>query len=341
MDVGFHNAGFDVIMACDLDKHACDTYNRNAHLNGHAGEPVYPMSVRDLPDDLPDVDVIFGGPPCQGYSVAGKMDPDDERSTLIFDFFDIIMKVKPKGFVCENVPALATSAKWAGVRDRIGDIISDGYLVSTLVLNARDYGVPQSRERMFMLGVRRDLVKDEDVTTGLMNEALAQQKKSPPTLRSLLVSLGKVGSGENPDTCKAKVTFAKNPVLRKSPYAGMLFNGGGRPLDPSKTSSTLPASMGGNRTPIIDELNLDDEADSFIQDYHTLLMAGHEPAEGEAPDRLRRLTIKECQAIQSFPEGYEFCGPVSSAYRQIGNAVPCLLAEAVANAIKTGITNTD
>lgn len=339
MDVGFHNAGFDVIMACDLDKHACDTYNRNTHLNGHAGKTVIPMSVRDLPANLPEADVIFGGPPCQGYSVAGKMDPDDERSTLIFDFFDIIAKTKPKGFVCENVPTLATSGKWEGTRNRIDNIISDDYLASTFVLNARDYGVPQSRERMFMLGVRRDLVKDE--TSELISGTLAAQRREPPTLGSLLRSLGKFGSRDNPDTCKAKVTFAKNPVLRKSAYAGMLFNGGGRPLDPSKTSSTLPASMGGNRTPIIDETHLDDEGDSFISDYHALLMAGHEPGKGQAPSRLRRLTIKECKAIQTFPDEYEFCGPASSAYRQIGNAVPCLLAEAVANAIRACIVNSD
>ena len=116
--------------------------------------------------------------------------------------------------------------------------------------------------------------------------------------------------------------------MRKSPYAGMLFNGQGRPLNPARPAITLPASMGGNRTPIIDEEALAG-SDSWVVTYHGRLSRGEAPAD-EAPSRLRRLTVEEAAALQTFPPGYRFDGKQSAQYRQIGNAVPPRLAYHVA-----------
>ncbi len=131
------------------------------------------------------------------------------------------------------------------------------------------------------------------------------------------------------------ITFATNPVLRKSPYAGMIFNGAGRPLDLNRVSNTLSASMGWNKTPIIDEkLLYSIDSDNWIVNYHDALIEEVVvPKSGEAPSRLRRLTTKEASIIQSFSEDYTFCGSKSSIYRQIGNALPCLLAEAIARVV--------
>ena len=130
----------------------------------------------------------------------------------------------------------------------------------------------------------------------------------------------------------AHVTFAKKPVLRRSAYAGMLFNGAGRPLKPEGQSSTLPASMGGNKTPIVDQHHVAG-GPSFVEEYHRHLMAGGKPYSGDAPRRLRRLTVDECLAIQTFPPEYKLAGKQSAMYRQIGNAVPCKLAEGVARVV--------
>jgi DNA (cytosine-5)-methyltransferase 1 len=113
----------------------------------------------------------------------------------------------------------------------------------------------------------------------------------------------------------------------------MLFNGAGRPIPVEGASPTLPASMGGNKTPIVDEGQIFGGQESFIEEYHKGLIDGGTPNSGTAPARLRRLTIRECAAIQTFPLDYVFRGAKSSIYKQIGNAVPCHLAEVVARSL--------
>ena len=151
----------------------------------------------------------------------------------------------------------------------------------------------------------------------------------------MLNTLPPAGEEGNPITCTAKITLAANPIMRKSPYAGMIFNGMGRPLNLDSVSTTLPASMGGNKTPIIDtEILRDRESVDWVKEYHKGLWEGTtEAVFGSAPDRLRRLTIAEAALIQSFPRDYIFKGSKSAIYTQIGNAVPCKLAEAVAASV--------
>lgn len=341
MDVGFARAGFRSLLACELDKDACETFNANLGAVGHIGNKIEPKSVTDLDlSALPKgVDVVFGGPPCQGFSVAGKMDPDDERSKLIESFFDVVDAADPRGFVCENVKNLAVSARWADVRERILTRARKRYRVALLLLNATEFGVPQIRERMFLVGIRKDLYAGTDKTLQAeMSRALGQSKRTAPTVADIVRSLGRAGTSQNPMTCTAKISFAKAPVLRRSPYAGMLFNGAGRPLSPSGWATTLPASMGGNKTPIIDEREIFEGTDSFVAEYHKGLMSGARAKSGQAPGNLRRLTIRECMAIQTFPADYRFAGSKSAVYRQIGNAVPCDLAQAVATAFNSVLT---
>lgn len=344
MDIGFARAGFQSVIAAELDPTACETFNQNLHLVGHRGNAIEPTSVTDVdlskaPEDL---DIVFGGPPCQGFSVAGKMDPNDERSKLIHAFFDVVDATNPKAFVCENVKALAISERWAGVRKELFDRAKKNYSVALIVLNATDFGVPQNRDRMFLIGFRRDLynAKTEVLKKELENK-LRSRQATPETIADIVRDLGPAGTKRNPLTCTAKVAFAKNPILRRSPYAGMLFNGAGRPVPSDGFSSTLPASMGGNKTPIVDEGEILKGQPSAIEKYHASLMSGGEAKPGEAPKRLRRLTIKECMRIQTFPDDYNFAGRKSSIYRQIGNAVPCKLAEVVALTVDDILTSAE
>ncbi len=162
--------------------------------------------------------------------------------------------------------------------------------------------------------------------------------KVAPTLREVLIPLGLPGSEGNEHICNAKVTLAAKPVLRKSPYAGMLFNEQGRPLNPDGWASTLPASMGGNRTPIIDNHHLYHGEYSWVEEYRQHLMkGGKSQAMHDAPAYLRRLTINEATLLQSFPSDYEFLGPNSKIYSQIGNAIPCGLANVVAKCVKDSL----
>lgn len=333
MDVGIERAGFNVVIASELDSHACNTYRHNhPNVNVIEGDIENPEIFNAIIDNK-NIDLVVGGPPCQGFSVAGKMDKDDPRSKLVFTFCSVVEKLQPKAFIMENVKSLASLAKFEDVRNEIVDRMSKvGYQVSMQVLNAKDFGVPQSRERVFFIGTKRGYASVD------LN-SFEQYKETAVSLREAIGHLGRAGTKTNPRVTKAKVTLAKKPILRKSPYAGMMFNGQGRPLNPDAWSSTLPASMGGNRTPIIDEDHLYDYKDSWIESHHEALMSGEKKAEyGDAPKRLRRLTIDEAAILQTFPSDYEFLGPQTRVFSQIGNAVPCQLAEVVGKAVYDAIT---
>ena len=331
MDVGFERAGIKVVFANEMMKAAAETYNANHPSGVMINDDI--NNVMDKLDELKGVDIVFGGPPCQGFSVAGKMDPDDQRSKLIFTFLDVVEKVQPRAFVMENVKALGKLEKWEPIRKKYLDRVQKmGYTCVPIILNATEYGVSQKRERVFFIGFKdnHDPFYEHNLRT-----LIEEQKSKAPTIRELLRPLGRAGSDRNPNTCVAKITFATSPIMRKSPYAGMYFNGQGRPINVDEYSNTLPASMGGNKTPFVDDEYLYGDADSdWVVAYHKGLMDGTiEPEFKEAPERLRRISVKEATLIQSFPEDYIFCGNTAKIYTQIGNAVPCKLAEAVAKAV--------
>lgn len=334
MDVGFENAGVQVLVANELMKEASETYREN-----HPNTKLINADINEVIDTFSQykgADIVFGGPPCQGFSVAGKMNPDDKRSKLIFSYLEVVEKVRPKIFVMENVKALATLEKWADVRQKYFSRANEiGYECFPFVLNATEYGVSQKRERVFFLGIPKEKFIENPFFEQEMLLHIMNQKVKAPTVKDLLKNLGRAGTSENPATCTAKITFATHPVMRKSPYAGMYFNGQGRPIDLDGYANTLPASMGGNKTPFIDEDYLYGAASSdWVVSYHKGLMDRTIiPIFKEAPSRLRRITIKEAARIQSFPDDYKFYGSKGMIYTQIGNAVPCKLAGAVAKAV--------
>lgn len=332
LDVGFERAGFTTIFANEFDRDAAEAWRLNRPNNAHV------MVQGDINTHLSDlsayhdVAVIFGGPPCQGFSVAGKMDPNDERSQLVWRFMDAVEIVHPKVFVMENVAALGVLEKWENVRKNIlakGEAL--GYNVSFKVHHTPDYGVPENRDRVIFIGVRKDIGD-----TSLFYDHLTEHRAMPISAREIILSAGQYGSTDNPQTCTANVTLALNPVMRQSPYAGMLVNGAGRPIDLDGIAPTLPASMGGNKTPIVDEIALHDSSvPNWFVTYHSGLLTGTmTPKTTLVPSTVRRLTIKECAAIQTFPKDYQFSGHKTKQYKQIGNAVPCRFAEAIASAVR-------
>lgn len=335
LDLGFIAAGFTPVFANDINADAMETYSAAVDMIAERigkdfEHEIITGDIRQV-ERLPErgcADLVIGGPPCQGFSVAGKMDPNDPRSRHVFDFLAMVERVQPKAFVMENVKALAKNKRWAGT---IADIRAQakkiGYKTHLEVLNSADYGVPQTRERMFLVGF-----KDEAVEYTYPEPAVEHHVGVAEALRSL-PALGEPG---NDQTCKAKVTAAKEPILRQSPFAGMLFNGQGRPMDMNRPAPTLPASMGGNRTPIVDQKTLETGAKQWVETYHDRLMNGGEVAT-RIPSRLRRISVQEAAAIQSFPQDMPWHGSQSSRYRQIGNAVPPRMAYAVAKSVSKAL----
>ncbi len=335
LDLGFIAAGFIPVFANDINADAMDTYAEMMRMIAERiGVPlthdIVTGDIRHM-EKLPAkgcAEIVIGGPPCQGFSVAGKMDPNDPRSRHVFDFLAMVERVQPAAFVMENVKALARNKRWAGtivdIRKRAEKI---GYKTYLEVLNSADYGVPQTRERMFLVGFQNDSIEyaypnaEVDAHVGVVQA---------------LRSLPAIGMPGNNQMCKAKVTPAKEPVLRQSPFAGMLFNGQGRPMDMNQPAPTLPASMGGNRTPIVDQETLETGATQWVEIYHDSLMNGGNVAVA-IPNRLRRITVQEAAAIQSFPKDMPWHGSQSSRYRQIGNAVPPKMAFAVARSVASSL----
>ncbi|MBT4732401.1 DNA cytosine methyltransferase [Candidatus Woesearchaeota archaeon] len=334
LDVGFQKAGADIIWANDFDKDACATYKANIGNHIHCGD------IDNLKPNLyqvaKNIDLVFGGPPCQGFSVAGKMDPHDPRSKHIWTFTEIVKKIKPKAFVMENVKALGKLKKWEPLRNELLETFRDaGYIVNFIILNSSEFNVPQARERVFFIGFKGN----STIVPDLM-KMIEPYKAESQTVREALSILDKAGTGNNKNTAKAKITITANPIMRKSPYAGMLFNGLGRPVKIDGFCATLPATMGGNKTPIIDEEALYNGKENWIESYHKSIMEGGDPLPYQvAPKRLRRLTVQEAIVIQSFPVDYQFMGSQSSIFKQIGNAVPCNLGYAVASMLVDSLNN--
>lgn len=336
--------GFQIVLANEFDGDTCATWRENRPETAHR------MLEGDIYAHMPTIarfsgtaDVIFGGPPCQGFSVAGKMNPDDERNELVWAFLQVVKAVRPKAFVIENVAALGKLTKWAPVREKILNLSHElGYAIAFDVWNALDFSVPQNRERVFFVGVDSNFLlpcrfsKQDDMLRSQIQNEMMRHTCLAPTARQVLKQAGVFGSADNPSTCTAQITLAKRPVLRTSPYAGMLVNGSGRPINLERHFPTLTASMGGNRTPIIDQKALEhpNQANWFAEYAERLRTEQTTPGETSIPSYIRRLTLKEAALAQSFPADYVFCGPVSKQYRQIGNAAPPLLGFAIACTVR-------
>lgn len=329
MDIGFKEAGIDVLWANDFDKAACDTFEANNLGPIEHGD--INLLIPSLKKFTNKIDVVFGGPPCQGFSVAGKMDPNDERNKLVGSFLQVVKLLKPRAFVMENVKSLGSNPRWATFREElINEYAALGYKVKLTILTASDYGVPQKRERVFLIGLRQDTYILE-----AFDQLLSAYEMPGKSVRDAIAHLGPPGSPGNDLVCNAGITLASNPVLRKSPYAGMLFNGLGRPLNLEAPSTTMSASMGGNKTHIVDQKLLENpNADNWIANYHSHVMSGGAPYDWkEVPNHLRRLTANEALRLQTFPENFILKCSKSSAFRLIGNAVPCILAKVVGSAL--------
>ena len=213
----------------------------------------------------------------------------------------------------ENVPGLI-SKKTRGYFDKTLDQLSKlNYRLNWSILNAADYGVPQKRRRLFILGFKDGILRFPRPTHGTNTK---QQH-----IKSFDV-IGLEPLGEAPN-CVVK--FAKDPDLRPNPYAGQLYNGGGRPIDPHGPCHTILASSGGHKTHWIDTKGV-------AVEYFKHLQNGGKPWEGEVPGA-RRLSVEECSRIQTFPNGLVFQGMRSSQYTQVGDAVPVVLAQALASSV--------
>ena len=334
LDVGFEREGFDIVYASELNRDSAASWCANRL------ESQDVMHCGDILDQIEEisclrsVDVIIGGPPCQGFSIAGKMEKDDPRNKFIDVFLQVVSRVKPRAFLMENVKALAISDRWKSIRESaLLKAKNMGYSIELDVYCASSFGVSENRERMFFVGYLSNPSNKNAFQS--FGELLKSKKEVPATLREVLQGVGKFGTVKNPNTCTAKIKVAKKPIIRSSAFSGLLVNGAGRPVKLDDVSQTLTASMGGNNTPIVDEFALADPLlKNWFEELREMLICGQNASTIKIPEYIRRLTLDEAAAIQTFPRDYTFIGSRCSRYRQIGNAVPCRLAQHAACAMK-------
>lgn len=311
LSLGLKSSGIYAELCVEKNADAVDTYSRHSVNCIHANEDIRKISFQKYRNKI---DIVFGGPPCQPFSTGGLQKAQFDQRDMIPEFIRCITEVQPEAFIMENVPGLITKNSRAYFDHVLQRLSVLGYKLNWAVLNAGDYGVPQKRKRLILLGSQEEFLKFPHPTHG--DRTRKEFVKASDVLR-LDDPIG--------EPAKTPVTYAKNPDIRKYAYAGLVYNGGGRPIDPNGLCHTILASSGGSKTHWIDTKGI-------VEEYHAHLSSGGKPRSGVV-DGARRLSVEECALIQTFPKGLKFSGSKSSQYTQIGDAVPPKLAAAIGRAV--------
>ncbi len=282
MDLGLEQAGMKVLWANDFDRDACETYRMWSDAIVVEGD----IANVDF-STVPDPDVIVGGFPCQGFSLAGPRKINDNRNALYKHFVHAVEEKRPYAFIAENVKGILTLGDGAILEAIIQDFEDRGYHVAWKLLNAADYGVPQNRERVIFVGLRTDISSKYEFPEPLVKRV---------TMREILGDLPKP---KEEDICMA-------------PYSSR-FMSRNRRRDWDEISYTIPA--------MAKQVPLHPSSPMMTKLEQDLWVFG----EGET----RRFSWQEAAMIQTFPKDMLFAGDLTSKYKQIGNAVPVLLAKAI------------
>lgn len=289
LDMGFDRAGFRTIWANDLDADACKTHQNWSKTNVVCGN----ISKVDY-STIPISDVILGGFPCQGFSLSGPRKIDDSRNVLYKHYVKLVRQNKPLAFIGENVKGLLTMGGGQIVEAILADFSECGYDVFCKLVNAKNYGVPQDRERVIIIGFRKDL--------GVMGFKLPDTNGETMNLRD---AIGNMPEARPEEVCSAPYSSRYMSRNRKRGWDEIAY--------------TVPA--------MAKQVTLWPGSPDMIKVNKDLWEFGHGGI-------TRRLSWREAAAIQTFPANLEFSGNLTSIYKQIGNAVPVRLAEFVANYIR-------
>lgn len=330
------NAGFDVVAAVEMKKNACETYRSN--IAGKFGTDLYESDILKLSpskiieQNFPDgreCDLLLGGPPCQGFSVhrindAGVADP---RNKLILRYFKFVAALRPRVFLMENVPGLL----WERHRSFLDAFYRagkrSGYSVmAPVVLDARDYGLPQRRKRVFILGLRPGLQLDLEwppaPTHGSPTKRATHPELKPWVPSSSVFELPIPPQDEN--NIHMRHSDALREVFESTP-----INGGSR----HESTRTLPCHTehDGHR-------DVYGRIDPSVP-APTMTTACINPSKGRFvhPTEPHGITLREAARFQTFPDWFVFKGGLMSAGEQIGNAVPVDLGETLLRPIKTAL----
>ncbi len=358
MTLGFEQAGFDVLAAVEIDPIHCAVHQYNfpfwsifcQDINRISGQFIR----RNSKIKNREIDVVFGGPPCQGFSLIGKRLLEDPRNLLVFHFVRIVDELKPKFFVFENVKGMAAGNHQTFIQELINKFEYYGYKVQQpyQVLNAAYYGVPQKRERLFLLGCREDLILPNYPEPTFKPPHSKVRKgdahlPQTPTVREALQDLPSVE--DYPELLQqdwADVCFSQ-PSLYGKILRGMIKSKHNYSYPREYNSQRLTSSLRTEHTPesIKRFAETPPGKTEPISRFHKLnpeglcntLRAGtptnrgaHTSPRPIHPFTPRCITVREAARLHSYPDWFRFHVTKWHGFRQIGNSVPPLLAQAVA-----------
>lgn len=359
LSLGAARAGFDVALAVESDKHAILSHKANFPNTKHFSKDISLLVGAEILHesrlDLSAIDGIVGGPPCQGFSVIGKRDAVDTRNNLFIKFFQLVMECQPKFFVAENVPGIL-NGKYESIRQEALSYVTNNYVtLAPLKLKASDYGAPTNRERVFFIGYRRDAIKQlvakdfdssKELAPVFVDEALRglpaeiqddwiseesswQEIQALPSSRFWSKITGEIPDGVgNPEAIQI---YQEQRLIsgcfgtRHAPEIRMRYN----QLQPGQ-QDTISKSVRLKLNGFCPTLRAGTAADkgSFqaVRPIH--------------PIQPRVITPREAARLQGFPDWFQFAPSKWHSFRQIGNSVSPILAEAVLRVIIDAIRNT-
>lgn len=316
--LGLEKAGFSSLGLVELDKDASNTLKVNRPNWNVINDDIANISKLDLENlfniKKGELDLLSGGSPCQSFSYAGKrLGLEDARGTLFYHYAVFLDKLQPKMFLFENVKGLKTHDKGRTYATILDIFEKEGYVIQQDVLNAWDFGVPQKRERLITIGIRKDLAKK-------IHFEFPTPKEYKPVLRDILLDCP-VSEGASYSTYKKK-------IFEMVPPGGYWRD---IPEDIAKEYMKSCWYMEGGRTGILRRLSLDEPS------LTVLTSPSQKQTDRCHPLEARPFTIRENARCQSFPDDWVFCGSIGQQYKQVGNAVPVNLAYEVGLKIKEGL----
>lgn len=330
---GFVQAGYKPLLGVDMWSDATTTYKYNFPESNTINNDITKVSTSELlkSASATSVDGIIGGPPCQGFSISGKRLIDDPRNVLYKSFVEFVGDIQPKFFVMENVPGLVSMANGAVKDAVVEDFTSRGYNVSWKILAADDYGVPQHRRRVFFVGLNRNVFGDRTFEFPKPFECPKITCKDAISdldfISDSMALPDETEYGIAPQNDYQRLMRVESSVLwnhvatihndRTKEIIAMVPDGG--------DYRSLPKELWSTRKVHIAWTRMDSSKPCFTID------TGHNHHFHYSENRVP--TARESARIQSFPDRFRFLGIKTSQLKQVGNAVPPLLAQAIAEEI--------
>ncbi len=328
LSCGFERAGYDILLGIDNDAKALETFERNHNgsksICGDITEITYKKDIKPLINNK-DIDVIIGGPPCQGMSLSGPRKLDDPRNKLYLSYIRLVEEIQPKAFVIENVPGLV--ALFGGqIKDSIIEKFTEmGYNIKYKILCAADYGVPQNRKRVVFVGMKKrgftypePLSKKVTCSMALLDLPPLEHELGVETAEYVTEPLN-----DYQKLMREKSTVVKNHIAAAH----------------SKKVRTIISLVpdGGNYKDLPEEYiksrNFHVAWTRFASDKPApTIDTGHRHHFHYKYNRVP--TVRECARLQSFPDNFVFLGNKTQQFRQVGNAVPPLMAQVIAEQLK-------